>query len=261
MVDTGEPDGRLAAALRRVHAAPAGTGADRAEVLAAFVTARVFAAVTATSTAEHVEPGTGLRAESSAQMALLTLVGSAGGRAVPVFLDAAGAVGFRPGARPVPRTGQEVCAAALQDGAVAVLLDPAGAAMAVSGGELAEVAAGRVPVAGAALSTRRVEQSLTTPSQPDEGLLRVLARALEGEPVRSARLLDGPDGPVLGVVPDHPLDAAGQAALAGRVLPRVEGWQVDLTVVPEFGPGVEVAVRRLAGTGRGAGGRRWWSRG
>ena len=258
MADTGEPDARLAAALGRVRAVPVATGADRVEVLAALVTARVFAAVTATSTAEHVEPGTGLRAESSAEMALFTLVGSAGGRAVPVFLDAAGAVGFRPGARPVARTGQEVCTAALQDGAVAVLLDPAGAAMPVGGGELTEVAAGRVPVAGAALSSRRVEHALTTPTQLDQGMLRALARALQGEPVSSARLLDGPDGPVLGLVPARPLDAAGLTALASRVLPRLAGRQVDVTLVPEIGPGVEVAVAPVAG--RGAGGQRWWRR-
>ena len=82
--------------------------------------------ITATSTAEHVEAGTGLRAESSAEMALLSLVGSAGGLAVPLFLDAAGPVAFRPGARPVPLPAPEACGAALQDGAVAVLLDPPG---------------------------------------------------------------------------------------------------------------------------------------
>ena len=45
------------------------------------------AAITATSTAEHVEAGTGLRAESSAEMALVSLVASDGARAIPAFAD------------------------------------------------------------------------------------------------------------------------------------------------------------------------------
>ena len=134
MSDTGLADPRLAAALEAYAAT--GSAATRAEVLAAVAGARLFAAVTATSTAEHVEAGTGLRAESTAEMALLTLVGTAGGRAVPLFLDAGGAVAFRPGARPVPLQGSDACAAALDDGAVAELLDPPGAALAIAGSDL-----------------------------------------------------------------------------------------------------------------------------
>ena len=167
MSDTGLADPRLAAALEAYAAT--GSAAARAEVLAAVAGARLFAAVTATSTAEHVEAGTGLRAESTAEMALLTLVGSAGGRAVPLFVDAPTAVAFRPGARPVPLPGREACAAALEDGAVAVLVDPPGAALVVTGAELAELAAGRVPVAGAPLSTARTSTALTAPATPDDG--------------------------------------------------------------------------------------------
>ena len=133
--DGGKPDPRLAAALLDWSRQPGGPA--RAEVLAALVGARVFVAITATSTAEHVEAATGLRAESSAELALLSLIGSAGGRAVPLFLDAAGAVAFRAGARPVPLPARAACGAALQDGAVAVLVDPPGAALVLTGAELA----------------------------------------------------------------------------------------------------------------------------
>ena len=242
MLEDG-PDARLAAALTALAANHHGVALPAyAEVLAALVTARVFAAITATSTAEHVDAGTGLRAESSAEMALLTLVGSRGGRALPVFLRTSGAVGLRPGARPVARTGQQVCAAALQDGAVAVILEPAGAAVTVTGSDLREIAAGRVPVTGSRLSSRRVDGGLTTPVRRDEDLLTALSEALLGEPVQAARLLDGPDGPVLGVVPNHPLDAPGLTALAARVLPRLPGRPVDLTVVSYAGPGLDVLV-------------------
>jgi hypothetical protein len=239
--DTGRADPRLAAAL--VAYAAAGTAAARAEALAAVAGARLFAAVTATSTAEHVEAGTGLRAESTAEMALLTLVGSAGGRAVPLFLDAGSAVAFRPGARPVPLPGPEACAAALEDGAVAVLVDPPGAALVVTGAELRELAEGRVPVAGAPLSTARTATALTTPALVDADVLRVLADALRDEPVREARLLTGPDGPVLGVVGDRALSAGRLAALAARVLPRAGVADLALAEVPAGGPGLVVPLR------------------
>lgn len=240
MSDTGRPDPRLAAALE-VYAAER-TPAARAEALAAVAGARLFAAVTATSTAEHVEAGTGLRAESTAEMALLTLVGSNGGRAVPLFLDAGAAVAFRPGARPVPLPGPEACAAALEDGAVAVLVDPPGAALVLTGADLRELAGGRVPVEGAPLSTARTTTALTTPVDVDGTLLQALAAALQDEPVRAARLLDGPDGPVLGVVAE--LTPGELAALAARVLPRAGVADLALAGVPADGPGVPVPVRR-----------------
>ena len=257
MSDSGLPDARLAAALTiwRATTSPA----DRAEVLAALCGARVFVAITATSTAEHVEPGTGLRAESSAEMALLSLVGSAGGRAVPLFLDAGGPVAFRTGARPLPLPAPEACSAALQDGAVAVLLDPPGAALPLSGEELRELACGRVPIAGTALSARLTSTALHEPGEVDPALVRALSAALRDEPVRQARLLEGPDGLVLGVTPDRDadldtadldaagLDAAGLAALAGRVLPRLRGVLppagLDLAVVGPDAPGRVVPLR------------------
>ena len=241
MSDSGLADPRLAAALA-AHTA-SGTAATRAEALAAVAGARLFAAVTATSTAEHVDAGTGLRAESTAEMALLTLVGSAGGRAVPLFLDAGTAVAFRPGARPVPLPGPEACAAALEDGAVAVLIDPPGAALVVTGADLRELAEGRVPVAGAPLSTARTATALTAPTAVDADVLRALADALRDEPVSAARVLAGPDGPVLGVVPDTPLSPGQLAAVAARVLPRTGVADLALAEVPRDGPGVVVPLR------------------
>lgn len=243
MSDTGLPDPRLAAALAAWSAAPA--PATRGEVLAALVGARVFVAITASSTAVHVDAGTGLRAESSAEMALLSLVGSAGGRAVPLFLDAAGPASFRDGARPVPLPAAGACGAALQDGAVAVLVDPPGAALAVTGAELAELAAGRVAISGTGLSTRRAASALTAPEAVDPDLLKALARALRREPVTSARVLQGPDGLVLGLVAD--LEPAALAAVAARLLTRVREalppGGLDVAVVPPHGPGTTVLPR------------------
>ena len=241
MADTGLADPALAAALRAWTDGP--SAATRARALATLVAARVFVAVTARSTAEHVDPGTGLRAESTAEMALITLHGSSG-RGVPLFLDVPSVTGFADGARPVPLRAPQACTAALDDGAVAVLVDPGGAALVVTGAELAELAAGRVPVPGAALSARTTITALRAPATaPDPVLLAELAAALRAEPVRAAYLLDGPDGPVLGVVPGVPLDAAGLAALAARVAPAL-GAPLDLAVVAADSPGVPVPLRR-----------------
>lgn len=241
MSDTGLADPALAGALAGWSAAR--TPASRARALAALVTARVFVAVQARSTAEHLDPGTGLRAESTAEMALLTLAGSSG-RGLPVFLDVPSVTGFVDGARPVRLQAPQACEAALDNGATAVVVDPLGAALVLTGTELAELAAGRVPVPGAdALSVRTTTAALAEPAEVDPALVDGLARALRGEPVRAARLLDGPDGLVLGVVPQRRLDAAALAALAARLAPRLP-VPMDLAVVPPEGPGAVVPVRR-----------------
>lgn len=244
--DTGAADPRLACALAAWAGAP--SCAASAEVHAAFAGARVFAAIAATSTARQLGSRPGPRTGSSADLALLTLLGSSGGRALPVFLDAGAAVDLRAGARPLPLSGPDACTAALQDGAVAVLLDPSGAAFAVTGSPLADLAAGRVPIAGTTLSSRRTADGLTHPGASDPALVRALADALRGEPIRAARLLAGPDGPVLGLVPEQALDAAALTALAARVLPRVSAvlppGGLDLAVVAATGPGLPVRLHR-----------------
>lgn len=242
MSDTGAADPRLSAALAAHLRRP--SPAARAEVLAALAGARVFVPVHA----RHRPPDDDGRSTGSETL-LLTLVGSAGGRALPLFLEIGQAVQFRPGARPVPLSGPEACRGALDDGAVAVLVDPPGAALAVSGAELRELAAGRVPVTGAPLSARRTAEPLRPPDASDPALLRALGEALRDEPVREARLLEGPDGLVLGVVLDAGASAAEPdpavvVALARRVLPRVPGVELALTVVRPGGPGLPVSLPR-----------------
>lgn len=244
MTDTGAADERLARALGTWRA----TGTGRAEALAALPGARVFAAITATSTAEHVEAGTGLRAESSAEMALLTLEVD-GRRALPVFTSTGALQRWRLDARPVTVPGDQVCAAALEQGADTLLLD---LDLAVTGQELVDLSRGYVPVDGSSLATRVTDggttAALRTPADPPKELLRALASALAGEPVTAARLLDGPDGPVLGVVPTRPLVAVELADLARRLVVRLgpalppEG--LDLAVVPPDGPGAPVVAAR-----------------
>lgn len=234
--DDGLADPRLAGA------------ASRAEVLAALAGARVFAGVVATSTAEEVTAH-GLRAESTAEMAVL-LLEAEGERALPVFTSVPALLAWRAEARPVPLTGPQACQAALDEGARALVLDPAGTAVTLAEDELRALAAGWVPVPGSSLATRRGSVQLRPPVVPvPENLVAALRDALAGERLRAARLLEGPDGLVLGVAARGPLEPVALAGLAQRVVSRLghrlpaEG--LDLAEVPVRGPGLPLLRRRL----------------
>lgn len=249
MTDTGAADPRLAAALTAYDDTP-GT---RAELLAAVAGARLFVAITASSTAEEMING--LRAESSAEMALVSLVASDGARALPAFADTGALRRWRLDVRPVPVDATYLCRAALDDGASAVVLDPGGVAAVLREPDLRALADGYVPVAGADLAVRRTTDALTAPSaSPAPALVAALAQALRDEPIRAARLLEGPAGPVLGVVPQRPLDAPALAALATRLVHRLGAdlpvGGLDLAVVPADGPGYPVRRRRFTRPGR-----------
>lgn len=246
--DDGRPDPRLSAALL----AHDGSTATYGEVLAALATARVFLALSAQALATGAATGAGLLQESSAQMSLLSLVSPRGSRALPAFLDGHDVQRWRSQARPVPVAGPLACRTVLDDGAEALLLDPTDRALAISGPALRELAAGRVPVVGAALSARTARVELVAAPAAPPRLLTALSRALAREPVRAARLLAGPDGPVLGLVADLP--PADLAALADRVRGRLGSdlppGGLDLAVVPEHGPGEPLALRPRRGLRR-----------
>lgn len=234
--DDGLADARLAAA------------STRAELLAALAGARVFAAVVATSTAEEITAG-GLRAESSAEMAVL-LFDVDGERALPVFSSVPALTGWRASARPVPLNGRQACQAALDEGAAALVLDPPEAPLVLVVDEVRALASGWVPVPGTSLATRRGSVELRAPAVPvSVDLVEALGAALAGERLRAARLLEGPEGLVLGVAAQGHLDPAALAALARRVVtrlgPRLPPEGLDLVEVPARGPGVPLLPRRL----------------
>lgn len=230
--DDGAADPRLVAAL---------AGMDRAEVLAALVDARVFAAITATALATE-QGAHGLTQESHAELALALLEAPDGRRALPVFTDLAALRRWRLDVRPVPLTGPQACAAARDEHAVAVVIDPAGPAFTVT--ELATVADGFVPVPGSSLAARRGTPELLAPAQVDPSLVTALREALRGQRLRSARLLQSADGLVVGVSPDNPLAPTELAALAQRLVtllgPALPPGGLDLVQVPPDGPGIEL---------------------
>ncbi|MCU1621471.1 MAG: hypothetical protein JWL79_316 [Frankiales bacterium] len=237
-MDTGTADARLAAAV----AAHDGTAPSHAALLAALVDAQVLVAITATSTSEHVEEGTGLRAESSAELAVVLVAGADGHRALPVFTSAAAMQRWRLDVRPVRLSGPQAAQAALDEGAVALLVEGS-----VSVTELDDVAAGWVPVLGSGLAARVGEVQLRDAAATSDDLVAALRAALAGERLRSARLLEGPDGLVLGVAPKVALGPAGLAALAQRVVGRLgdalPADGIDLAQVDPRGPGRELLRR------------------
>lgn len=242
--DDGLPDPVLASARAQ---------GGRAPVLAALGGCRVFAAVSATATATH-ETESGLRADSTAEMAVLLLEVD-GRRALPVFRDVAAVLAWAEGARPVRLVGRDACRAALDEGAEALVLDPGPDAFVLDLADVRALAAGWVPVPGSELATRRTEVELGAPADVPPGLVDRLAEALAPERrsstrLRAARLLQGPDGLVLGVAAAQPLDPAALAALAQRVMRRLgdalPADGLDLAQVAAAGPGVVVvpAARR-----------------
>jgi hypothetical protein len=103
-----------------------------------------------------------------------------------------------------------------------------------------------VPVPGSTLSSRTAAspEPLTAAAEAPPELVAALRRALAEEPLRAARLLEGQDGLVLGVAPAVPLDAAGLAALAQRVVgalgSTLPAAGLQLQLVPRRGPGLSL---------------------
>ncbi|KWX07617.1 hypothetical protein TR74_18250, partial [Carbonactinospora thermoautotrophica] len=141
--DTGGADPRLAAAL----AAYAKDRSAEREVLAALATARLLVPVVAILAEEEAaEPGE-LRREKTTEMAIPTIVGRTGRKALPAFTSVDTLARWRADARPVPVESQRAALAAFAEGAEAVLVDPAGpVTYVVERPALYALAEGRVPV-------------------------------------------------------------------------------------------------------------------
>ena len=242
-VPPGEADPRLRQALDQPPSAQA-----HAEICAALGDAGVLAAVAATATGHVTAAATGLRAESGAELAVLLIEAADGSRALPVFTDSTELRRWRIDARPVQLSGAQACAAALDESARHLVIDPAGRAAVLDLSELTAVAQGWVPVAGTGLSSRRGDTRLEAPraDHPQE-LVAALRAALAPERLAAARLLEGPDGLVVGVTASPQLDPAELAALAQRVMdrlgPALPPAGLGLAQVPARGPGLALIKR------------------
>jgi hypothetical protein len=138
--DDGSADPAAAAAL---SAFAAGTGSEHAALLA-LAAARLLVPVLAEAppAAARPEPVSAAAGEKSSDLALPTLVGRDGRRALPVFTSLAALARWQPSARPVPADSAQVWRAAAED-SCAVIIDVAGPVpLAVEGARLTALAEG-----------------------------------------------------------------------------------------------------------------------
>lgn len=119
--DTGEPDPALAAALAAYAVDPA----REPDVLAALADARLLVPVVAELGESETGPD-GLVRDKSADMAAVLMRWADGRSALLAFTGLAALHAWDPAARPVPVPARTAALAALQDGAEALLIDPAG---------------------------------------------------------------------------------------------------------------------------------------
>jgi hypothetical protein len=117
-------DGSAAPALRALLVARAAGHADGYAVQQSLLTARVLTPVLAALDESEFDED-GRRREKTATMATVTVQGRDGRHATPVFTSLASMAGWNPAARPMPLTATAAARGAYEQGAVALLVDPA----------------------------------------------------------------------------------------------------------------------------------------
>lgn len=119
--DDGTAPPALAAAI---DAHRRGEDPHQRGLAATLADARVLVPIMAVATEEGTTAH-GLTGDNGADMAMVTLTGADGSRALPVFSSVAALGAWRTDARPVPVVAPQAAQAAVQEGCTALLLDPA----------------------------------------------------------------------------------------------------------------------------------------
>lgn len=223
--DAGGADEELAAALAG-HAA--GEAGER-EVLAVLVGARLLVPVVAVLVDEQqsAHPAAA-RQEKTTDMALVTLVGRDGRRALPAFTSSATLTGWRSDARPVPVEASRAALSAVAEGAEVLVLDVNGPhRFDVTGPALEALARGRAWV----------------PPHADPEVREAVEAAVAAEPTLAGVQIGAGENGSVRVTLVHVADAdpAAVRAAAGAVARRLAGDEVirdrarqglELVVVP-----------------------------
>jgi hypothetical protein len=204
--DRGAADPRVAAALASYH----GGELTEHDALAVLAGSRLLVPVVA-MLAEAGPDG----AEKETDMALPTLIGNDGRRAVIAFTGVQAMAKWRPDARPVPVPARKVCEAAIAE-ADAVVVDLAGPVQVeISGARLAALAAGRD----------------TPPAHEDPDVRAAVAAAVAGVPGIAGFTLGPGDGADLvvtleqrGTGTEDATRAAGH--ITGRLWPRLRKIEI-----------------------------------
>ncbi|UYG15587.1 SseB family protein [Brachybacterium huguangmaarense] len=119
--DDGRAPRALADALAARHR---GEDQDLRGLAAALRGTRVLVPIMAVAT-EHGETAHGLVGDNGADMAMVTLEGPGGEKALPLFSSVEALAAWRRDARPAPVVAEQAAQAAVQEGCTALLLDPA----------------------------------------------------------------------------------------------------------------------------------------
>lgn len=199
--DEGAADAELAAALAAARTAghSAGHAAERAagpehpaapggeeRVVAAVAAARLLVPVVAVP--GEVDDSTGLAADVSSDMAVVTLTAPDGARALPAFTSLDTLAAWDPEARPVPVEASRAAQAAVQEGCQVIVLDPP------RPGTPPDQAAPAYVLRGSmvwALAMGRTWE----PAHRDGAVAEAVAQAVRGLPaVRGHALAPGEDG-------------------------------------------------------------------
>ncbi|MDO5533751.1 MAG: SseB family protein [Propionibacteriaceae bacterium] len=135
--DHGHPDPELRAILAEAYSG--GTNYHRA--IAALCTARLLLPIVAAG--DEGEPGSGPDPERQAEMAAVLIRSEAGDTAVPVFSGIDSLQAWKPDARPVPCTLDDVAATVIETKSTALIIDlPGPHPVVIEGAVVAELAQG-----------------------------------------------------------------------------------------------------------------------
>lgn len=218
--DFAGDDGSAAPTL--TAALTAAGSADDVAVVAALAASRLFVAIVAV-----VGEGEPAGSDKEADMALVTLTGPDGRRALPVFSSISALASWRPAARPVPVPARRAAVSAVAEGCELMVLDVAGpTTYVVSRPALWAIGAGRE----------------WCPAHRDEQVLAALAAAVDNEddvlvvdaaPGRAAQLR-------VTLVLRGGLSAARVQALGQQVAAALEASDV----VRERVDGLELTIER-----------------
>ena len=183
--DDGSPDGALLTALAGRRAEPS---ADTDRVLFEAVRAARWIVPVVTAPAETATDAAGLPVETRTDMAVVTLTGPDGRRALPVFTSTAALARWDPSARPVPVPASRAARAAVAEGCDVLVVDVASEAptelrpsmlWALAQGATWQPAAqdpfvGRSVAAAVAGEPAVVGTRLEEGTPPGEGVLRIV---------------------------------------------------------------------------------------
>ena len=120
--DTGEADRELLDALAAVHANPFEPALHQ-KVIGALREKRVYAPVLPTAV-EHTTDERGLVHDNKSEMAMVRLAAADGRECTPAFTGIPALTAWHAQARPVPTQAERLGAAAVEEGAQLVVLDP-----------------------------------------------------------------------------------------------------------------------------------------